>query len=187
MENKRLDSYQDVAIPDTWGELKKSLVMALEKCKEKYYLGKVQSTATTWEQIPVAQSKLVRYVENILRNTLNALDNTDGGDKELAIYFYDEDNTFAFTIADMAHEFPLQILTNLGQRSNGNGFVEMFEFIAESGASLIITEYKEQGIPRKSLKTIFDGKERIVITSDYRYEELKQAISDSRIEVVEYE
>jgi len=189
--NNIIDSYQGIGIPDTWRALKTRVVLALEECNDKDYYGYAHSDAT-WEHVPVKQGKLVQYVSNLLRNAITALDNTDTLEKQLNIYFTDEDKIFSFTIADTAHDFPIEILTNLGQRGNttsgnGNGFMEIFEFIADTSASLIITEYIDEGTKIKSIKTVFDGNERIVIRSSFRYEELKQAISDARIEVVEYE
>ena len=92
---------------------------------------------------------------------------------------------FTVGVFDNAHEFPIPILAKLGERGNstnysGNGYAEIFEFLAESGASLVIIEQLADNIPAKTVQVMFDGREDVVIRTAYRFEELKTALDGTR-------
>lgn len=180
--------YRGFSLPAEWLPLKTKIVLTLAECERKEYLAFAKNTATTWEQIQVPKVKFIRLVGNLLKNAVRELEKTRTDEKEILIRFYDENEFFAVEVFDTAHAFPVPVLARLGERGNstngtGDGYAEIFEFLAESGASLIITEQAEDGKDTKAIRILFDGKERLVVCSDSRYEELKTALAETRFEV----
>jgi len=179
-------------LPEEWLPLKQVVVKTIKTCEQKEFSVFTKNTATTWEQIKIPKIKLVRLVDNLLSNAMKELDKTDTENKALEIYFFDnDDGIFTIEISDTAHEFPDQVLANLGKRSNstngtGNGYAEVFEFLAETGASLIIIEQMKTGNPKKTIRVAFDYMERVVIRTDYRYATLKEALIDTRLEIEQW-
>jgi len=176
-------------LPEDWLLLKASVAAVIQACEHRGFSIFAHNAATTWEQIKTPKIKLVRLVDNLTSNAMKELEKTATDDKALQIYFFnDGDGVFTIEITDTAHEFPVQILANLGKRSNstngtGNGYAEVFEFLAETGASLRITERVEAGNPKKTIRVAFDDKERVVIRTEHRYEILRKELGDSRVEL----
>ena len=180
---------QGFVVPEDWLLLKVAVVEAIKECERKEFAVFAHSTATTWEQIRVSKAKLVRLVQNLLSNALKELERTEIDEKALEIYFFDDDDgTFTIEVIDTAHEFHSQVLANLGRRGNstngtGNGYAEVFEFLVETGASLLIIEQMKAGNPKKTIRVAFDYQERILIRTSYRYVTLKEALIGTRLEV----
>jgi len=74
-------------------------------------------------------------------------------------------------------------MRNNSTNGTGHGYAEVFDFLAETGASLLIIEQIQSGNPKKIIRVAFDFQERIVIRTSYRYAILKEALRDTRIEV----
>ena len=184
-----IKEFRGFVLPENWLSLKQLVVKAIRACEQKEFSAFAKNTATTWEQIEIPKIMLNRLVGNLLRNAINELDKTNTDNKAMEIYFFNDDNhAFTIEVHDTAHEFPVQVLANLGKRGNstngtGNGYAEIFEFLAETGASLTIIEQMKSGNPAKIIRVAFDYQERIVIRSSYRYAILKEALTDSRLEV----
>jgi len=183
-----VDEFRGFVLPEEWLPLKIRIVQVIKACEDKGYFAFAQNNATTWGKVTVSQIKFIRLVGNLLSNAVKELDKTGTEEKELRIRFYDDSEFFALEVFDTAHEFPIHILAKLGQRGNstngtGDGYAEIFEFLAESGASLIITEGIESGKTAKTVQVVFDHKGRIVIQTGYRYDELNEALVGTRFEV----
>ncbi|MCL1882535.1 MAG: hypothetical protein FWF81_02110 [Defluviitaleaceae bacterium] len=182
--------FKGIVLPVNWLPLKLQIVKMIEECEQTENLFMLaRNTATTWEQINVPKVKFTRLVGNLLRNAVRELEQSKTDEKEVLVRFFDDENNFfAVEVFDTAHAFPISILTRLGERGNstngtGNGYVEIFEFLAESGASLIITEQAENGKDTKTIRIVFDGKERLAICTAYRYAELKTTLAGTQFEV----
>ena len=96
-----------------------------------------------------------------------------------------EDGDFIFSVQDHALEFPLSILSKLGERgistnATGDGYAEIFQSLKRTGASLWIKE----GRDKKKISVVFNELQGMYIESTYRKKELEVALIDSVIEVV---
>lgn len=183
-----VDSYCGFALPDEWMLLKKQIVKVLKECEQKDYSAFAKNAAKTWEQVNIAQIKLMRLVGNLMKNAMRELDKTDTDYKRLEVSFFDNGGNFSVAVSDTAHEFPIEVLARLGQIGNstndsGFGYAEIIEFLFDSGASLVITERIEDEQSEKMVGVVFDGKARIIVQTAYRYDELKTALAGSGVEV----
>jgi len=187
---KLLETYRAISLPDEWLILKTHIVRVLEQCEQKGFLVGFKNNATKWEQITTTKVKLVRFMGNLLSNAMKELEKTDTEEKELLIHFYDDENgRFVVEVSDTAHEFPVNILARLGQRGNstnntGDGYADIFDFLNETDASFVIMEQMESGTATKTIQVVFDEKNRRVIHSKYRPDELKDALNGTGFEVI---
>jgi len=186
---KLLETYRAISLPDEWLVMKTHIARVLEQCEQKGILVSFRNNATKWEQVTTTKVKFVRFMGNLLSNAIKELDKTDTEEKELLIHFLDDENgRFVVEVSDTAHEFPVNILAGLGQRGNstngtGDGYADIFEFLNETDASFVIMEQKESGIATKTIQVVFDEKNRRVIRSKYRLDELKEALNGTGFEV----
>jgi signal transduction histidine kinase len=185
-----VNEFRGFVLPHDWLSLKHLVVKAIIACEQKEFSAFAKNTATTWEQIKFPKIKLNRLVSNLVRNAMCELSQTDTDDKAMEIHFFDDDNnSFTVEVYDTAREFHVQVLKNLGQRGNstngsGNGYAEIFELLSETGASLSITEQREDAYAtKKSIRISFDDKERFLIRTGYRYATLKETLADSLFEI----
>lgn len=142
-----------------------------------------------WKQLNISQLEFVRLAGNLIGNAKKELLNTDNKLKHITVIFRNRNNVFEFDVQDTAHEFPIAILSKLGERGNstngtGDGYAEIFEFLEKHKASLTIFEVASGKRNVKRIKVAFDGKIKIAVHSKYRYEKLKKALKDTKIEVV---
>ena len=179
-------------LPKEWHALQLTVRQALIECGRKEIDAFVKNRSKQWKKLSFSKTKFVRLVGNLLHNALRELDKSESDDKQILIQFLDEeDGAFAFELLDTAPAFPLAILTRLGQRGNstngsGNGYAEIFEFLEESKASFIITEWQALGCHSKTVGVVFDGKGRRIIRTAWRYDELKAALDNTGFEVEWY-
>jgi len=175
-------------LPEAWKPLQIVVHKTLAECYHKDIDAFIQNRTDQWETLSVPKTKFIRLVGNVLSNALKELDKTESNNKQILIKFSDDDGAFVFEVLDTAHAFPIDILARLGQRGNstngtGNGYAEIFTFLAESRASLVISEWVKSACDVKTVSVVFNGKGRIVVKSAYRYDELKRALTGSEIEV----
>jgi len=181
--------YRGFTLPEEWLALKVRIIQTLSECERKDYLAFAQNTATTWGQIQVSKVKIIRLVGNLLKNAVRELGKTKSEEKELRLRFYDDESGFfAVEVSDNAHPFPSHVLARLGERGNstngtGDGYAEIFRFLSESGASLLIEERVLGGGDAKTVRIVFDCKERLVVCTEHRYDELKIALENTGFRV----
>jgi len=175
-------------LPETWRPLQMVIQKSLAECYQKDIDTFIQNRTNQWEALSVSKTKFIRLVGNVLSNALKELDKTESNNKQILIKFFDDDGAFVFEVLDTAHAFSIDILVKLGQRGNstngtGNGYAEIFAFLAESKASLVISEWVKSTCHVKTVSVVFDDKTQVVVKSAYRYDELKIALKGSVFEV----
>lgn len=99
----------------------------------------------------------------------------------ISVYFEKLKGIYQIRIEDNAHDFPVDILANLGRRGvttngTGHGFANTLKAIMLIDASLIIREYapEHECTFNKSIILRFDGEHQFIIES-YRSEKIKNA------------
>ena len=169
-----------IALEDQFDEIENTLYN-----KEKEFGEKLKDLASR------NHKEVISAISSSYSDLLGELDKTTGRWKSIIVTFSEDQEVFKLEVYDAAHEFPLEILSKLGERGNstngtGNGYPEIFEFLAETKASFIIEE-KLAGDrkPTKTIHVIFDNQSRIAIKSEYRSDELKTALKDTEIQVIE--
>ena len=111
------------------------------------------------------------------------------------LYVGVKNKKYELSIFDTGVDFTIDTLMKLGLESvttnaerggTGTGFMTTFETLAETKASLIITEYpkNKENTYTKCVAIKFDGKKQYKIRS-YRIEELKLASDSNRIKLEE--
>ena len=186
------DTLHSFRLPTAWRLLQVRIAQGITQCRKIGITVFVKScTASTWETVPLSQMKFIRLFGNLLSNAIKQLEQTDIEGKILHIRFFDADGCFGFALEDNAHAFPIEVLAKLGQRGNstngtGDGYAEVFELLAESSASLLITEWHSGGIDLKEVRVVFDGQARVVIRAGARLAALKTALTDTAF-TVEYD
>lgn len=187
--DRLVETYRGIVLPGGWFVLRAYIVQIVNKCEQNEIFVHFKNNATTWDQIVVSSAKLVRLMGNLLDNAIKELKKTDTKEKELLIHFFDDENDhFSLAVSDTAHEFPIHILAKLGQRENstngtGDGYAEIFELLNETGASFFIKEQKEAGIATKTIQVVFDEKNRRIIQTSYRFDDLKEALAKTKFEL----
>jgi len=165
-------------IPNEWWELKLTLVGFLEQAHTQNVFLEVANELKDWNELAISGLKLARLIENFVSNALKELAKMDNNGKLVVVRFYKNEAGFsAFEVADNAHEFPIDILLNLGKRKNstnetGDGYFEVFEILDEIAASFLIEEKHFLDQNHKKIMVIFDGNHRREIKSDFRQEQL---------------
>ena len=177
-------------LPDSWYALEKCIEKYANECSLKKFAITLHNSvkADAWESLTVSTSEFIRLAGNLLGNSIKELERTDTNVKQVRVRFFHDSDAFAFEIQDSAHEFSVDVLSKLGERGNstngtGNGYAEIFDFLAKYKASLIITEFRYQNDFDKFIKVVFDNKARVVVRTEYRYEILKSSLKNTNIEV----
>ncbi|MCL2828339.1 MAG: hypothetical protein FWD99_06325 [Oscillospiraceae bacterium] len=180
----------ELELPEEWYPLEARIRQVMYQCKEKDIGIFIRNLAdeAAWAQISGLQVEFIRLVGNLLSNAAKELEKTEGDGKQIIISFLDQGGVFVFEVRDTAHGFPVEILTRLGERKNstnktGDGYAEIFEFLAESRATLEIMENQTHSTNYKIIRVVFDEEARLVIRTGYRYALLKDALAGTPMEV----
>lgn len=183
------DNIRQLMLPEDWFALEQRIEQIIKECEHNDIEVFAQNSAKAWESLPISKTKFTRLVGNLLTNSVKELNKTDTPGKQIIIKFSDSDGLFELDVRDNAHEFPIEVLSKLGEHKNstngtGDGYAEIFEFINTNKTSLIINEnaYKNEH-SHKSVKVVFDNKAKVIMSTNYRYEKLKKALEDTKIEV----
>jgi len=161
-------------IPNEWWEVKLTLASFLEQAFEQKVFLEVKNHLADWNELEISGIELSGLVENLVSNAFKELAKTDIDGKLVIVHFYkNEAGYIAFAVTDNAHEFPLDILLKLGQRKNstngtGDGYAEVFDILAEIGASFLIEEKFVLDQIHKKITVTLDGASGYEIKSDYR-------------------
>ncbi|MCL2546040.1 MAG: hypothetical protein FWE06_02440 [Oscillospiraceae bacterium] len=176
------DTKDAISLPDEWYPLQALLEEMIRDCAKRNILFAVQNRAS-WHSLAASKMKFTALVDNLVSNAIKELDQTKATSKQIVATFSEKGGIFRFEIIDNAHEFPIHILAKLGQHGNstngtGNGYAEIFAFLAESNASFCIEEwqYGHSGAG-KMISIAFDGAARSEIISKYRQEVLLTALA----------
>lgn len=143
----------------------------------------------------IPKNKLETLIGDHLRDAINAVNLIDEDNKEILAILGIKNKKYEFSVYDNGVDFTIDTLMKLGLESvttnaerggTGTGFMTTFETLAETKASLIITEYPKtkDNTYTKCVTIKFDGKKQYKIVS-YRWEELKLACDSKRIKIEE--
>jgi len=143
----------------------------------------------------ISKSKLETLIGDHLRDAINAVSLIEGENKEILAILGIKNKKYELSIYDNGVDFTVDTLMKLGieavttnaeRGGTGTGFMTTFETLAETKASLIITEYPKtkDNIYTKCVTIRFDGKNQYKIYS-YRVKELKIACECNRIKIEE--
>lgn len=143
----------------------------------------------------IPKNKLETLIGDHLRDAINAVNLIDEDNKEILAILGIKNKKYEFSVYDNGVDFTIDTLMKLGLESvttnaerggTGTGFMTTFETLAETKASLIITEYPKtkDNTYTKCVTIKFDGKKQYKIVS-YRSEELKLVYDSKRIKIEE--
>lgn len=141
----------------------------------------------------ISKNKLETLIGDHLRDAINAVVLSDGENKEILAILGIKNKKYELSIYDTGVDFTIDTLMKLGLEAvttnaerggTGTGFMTTFETLAETKASLIITEYPKtkENIYTKCITIKFDRKKQYKICS-YRAEELELACNNERIKI----
>ena len=142
------------------------------------------------QEIGIPQFDVVKMFADHIDNSFKEIAKS-GKPGVIDVYFKMSDGAYEIVIKDNAHEFPLDVLSNLGLRSvstnnSGDGFANTLQTMERFGGSLIICEYAPEDECRcnKSVTLRFDGENQFKIQS-YRADEIK-ALKGESTATIEY-
>ena len=162
-------------IPNDWIELTVLLEKIMINAKEKNVQLALFNYIDSWDK-SVSSSLFIKLLSNIADNAIKESAKVDEVARgAVQIILQEKHRTIRFEVRDSAPEFEIQILKNLGRRKNstngtGDGFSEIMIALEESGASLIIEEWKSNDRAGKSISVDFDGYGMKLLNSHYRSE-----------------
>jgi hypothetical protein len=124
----------------------------------------------------ITKSRLETLFGDHIRDGINAINKSNGSNKEILVVLGLKDGVYEICIYDTGVEFGIDTLLKLGKEQvttggTGIGFLTTFETLRETKASLVITEFNE-GMYTKSVAFAFNNKCEYVINS-YRANEIK--------------
>ena len=143
----------------------------------------------------INKNKLETLIGDHLRDAINAVNLSEGENKEIFTILGVKDKKYELSIFDTGIDFEIDTLLKLGLEAvttnkerggTGTGFMTTFETMSETKASLIITEYPitNERHYSKCVTIRFDGENQYKICS-YRAQEIKQKSVDNRITIEE--
>ena len=183
---------RELLLPDEWFSMGIHLQRLMIRCKANDIPFFVKNTAShkLWNNLQLSQSEFLRLVGNLVGNAIKELSKMENEGKQVLVAFLDESGVFVLEVRDNAHQFPLEVLANLGKRGNstngtGNGYAEIFDFLAKSCASIEIAEDcdTDDNFNRKMIRIVFDKSNRRIIRTTYRYALLKKALAETALSV----
>ena len=169
-------------IPNERWELKLTLAIFLWQAHNQNISFEVKNELIDWEKMNISGLELSQLIENFVSNSLKELSKTEILGKFVVVRFYkNESGHITIEIADNAHEFPLEIISKLGQRKNstngtGDGYAEIFTILKRNRISLLIEEASILDQRHKKVVVIFDKKKRMNIQSNYRQEKINMVL-----------
>jgi len=168
--------------PKEWEYLETLLANFMVLASKDDITIKVISEIHDWSEIGISQIQIVGLVKNLLSNAIKETIKSNTDSKLIEIYFLQDDfGIITIEVTDHAHEFPIEILKKLGERGNssnatGDGYAEIFEILNATDSSLHIKELKFENYHNKRILIRLDGMNEKLITSNYRFKELNNAI-----------
>ena len=179
-------------IPDNWKALRflfqELMQVALDK---KVYLSIHNYDAPLEDLDDFARVAYIRLLSNIADNAIKESCKVNATDRdEVKITLFAENGRNGFGVQDGAEEFEISILKKLGQRKNstngtGDGYAEIFNYLKETKASLIIKEQRLNNINIKSISVVFDDCHTHFIDSHYRFYVLMKELAETEFLVMD--
>ena len=162
----------------------------LQKARENKIRLFIDCTSVNWSKVPEPRTEFMRLVGNLIDNAIKETTKLGLEVGEVIVNFSEDENgDFIFVIRDHAKQFPLSILSRLGERGRstngtGDGYSEIFNSLRKTEASLWIKEWKSMDKDVKKVIVVFNGLGSMYIESAYRQKALEMVLVDSVIEVV---
>ena len=166
------------------------LAYEAEKNKIEFQLEVKGCVAHMIETI-IPQDELETLIGNLVKNARMAINKDEDGKRNIFVELGLLGNCYGFCVHDTGVEFRRESLQSLGvkpttTRSNtggsGVGFMTTFETLQKHKASLVIEETKTAPFT-KYISIRFDGNSHYIVRTDYRFEELKAALENTKFEV----
>jgi len=164
--------------PKEWEYLKTMLAGFMTFANQNGIVLNVKAQVNDWRKFEVWQFGITGLIKNLVSNAIKETVKSSLDVNLIEVYFLENEfGIFSIEITDYAHEFPIEILQNLGISGNstngtGYGYTEIFKILELARASLIINERQSASCLSKVIAVIFDGLGKKYINSTYRSEKL---------------
>ena len=170
-------------IPSDWIELSVLLEKLMQHSKKQGILLTVFNYVKSWDKF-VSSTAFIRLLSNLADNAIKESAKIDEQIRgSVQIILKNDKDVLTFEVRDSASEFEIDILKNLGLRKNstngtGDGFSEIMSALEQTGASLLIEEWKNGERYGKTVSISFDGYGMKLINSHYRFELLMNKLKN---------